>query len=179
MTDSDPEVKSGTAGKAGMIAIATALIGAATTIAVAYINKGTPATEVKPSTPPPTQISSSEASPNSAPTPALDPQPAPQQFMPTIHQIAGIWTAQDGEQLEIAQAGSRLTMSGGTMTEAGPLLWQGFGTINDRTVKWTGQFSVNGNQFEMECSGRLTSTGKSIQGICDSMGQKGPFQYTR
>lgn len=173
MTDLDPEVKSGTVGKAGMIAIATALIGAATTISVAYINKGTTAAEVKPNPPTPGPRSDPQ------PAPEPEPQPAPQPLMQTARQVGGVWTAQDGEQMEVSQSGSRLTLSGGTMTEAGALVWQGYGNINDRNIKWTAQVSANGNQVEAECGGRLTTSGNSIQGMCDMMGQKIPFEYSR
>jgi hypothetical protein len=167
MTDSDTEVKSGTAHKAGMIAIATALIGAATTISVAYITKSTPSEQVRPSPPAP------------GPDIERDVVPAPQPLMQTNRNVAGLWTASDGEQMEIVQTGSQLTMNGGVMTAAGSIIWQGYGRINDRNISWTGQFAMNGNQVEGECTGRLTSGNNSIQGMCEMLGQRAPFVYSR
>ena len=99
--------------------------------------------------------------------------------MQTTRNVAGVWTAQDGEQLEIAQSGTQLTLNGGTMTQAGAVIWQGYGRINDRDIKWTAQVAVNSNQVEAECAGRLTTGGNSLQGTCDLMGQKIPFIYSR
>jgi hypothetical protein len=169
MADMDSEVKGG-GSKAGAIAIATALIGAITTISVAYINRGTPTEQAKPQPGP--------ATPDPQPVPVKD-DPAPQPLLQTPRQVAGMWTAQDGEQMEIAQTGSQLTLNGGTMTEAGTVVWQGLGRISDRDIKWTGQFTINGNQLEAECAGRLTTAGNGIQGTCDLLGQKVPFIYRR
>jgi hypothetical protein len=183
MAETDTEGKGSGTSKAGSIAIATALIGAVTTISVAYINKGSPAAEVKPA-----PVATTAAAPNAEPAAqpaatqpvtAEEPIIPPQPLMQTTHNVGGIWNAAGGEQMEIRQSGSQLVVNTGVMTENGPVLVQGYGRINERKLNWTAQAAGNGGQIEIECVGRLTTNGNSIQGTCDVMGQQLPFQYTR
>ncbi len=188
MADTQDDVKGGSS-KAGSIAIATALIGAVTTISVAYINKGTPSEVVKPApvAPGPAPQQDSQQGPQAQQGSSADnklaedadPPIAPQSLMQTARNVAGRWNAANGEEMEITQNGTQLVVNGGVMSEVGPIVWQGYGRIADRKLSWTAQAAANGNQIEIECSGRLTTSGNSIQGTCDVMGQQQPFQYTR
>lgn len=186
MADTDPEVKGSS--KAGSIAIATALIGAVTTISVAYINKGTPAAEVRQEPAKPASSSGGGPSETGSTPPSQpasnvvaedEPVIQPQPLMQTPRNVAGIWNAANGEQMEISQNGSQLVVNGGVMADFGPIVWQGYGRITDRKLSWTAQAAANGNQVEIECTGRLTTSGNSIQGTCDVLGQQQTFQYTR
>lgn len=181
MADTDPEVKGSGTSKAVYITIVTALITAGTTISVAYINRAQPAPVVNPDPPSPKSAPDNDREAPPAPDPVVDEEPVipPQQLMQTTRNVAGLWNAQGGEQMEIAQTGSQLVVSGGVMTEAGVIVWQGYGRITDRKLSWTAQAAANGNQVEIECTGRLTTSGNSIQGVCDILGQQQAFQYTR
>jgi hypothetical protein len=174
MAKEDAEVKSGGPGMAASVAIATAIIGAVTTISVAYINKSDAPEKPRNDS----EIIDNKGLPS--PPDAVEPPKDVQSFAaPVVANIAGVWRAQDGEEMEIGQMGRRLTFSTMTMTEAGPIAAQGVGKIDDRLVSWDMQLWVQGNQVEADCSGRLTTSGRSLQGTCDLMGQKVPFIYNR
>lgn len=183
MADTDADVKGSGTSKAGSIAIATALIGAVTTISVAYIQKDTPAPVVKsdPANPQPAPQPAPQSNVQAETIPAAnnDADIQPQPLMQTPRNVAGLWNAANGEQMEITQNGTQLVVNGGVMSEVGPIVWQGYGRIADRKLSWTAQAAANGNQIEIECSGRLTTSGNSIQGTCDVLGQQQAFQYTR
>lgn len=173
MAKEDAEVKSGP-GMAASVAIATAIIGAVTTISVAYINKGGSPEK------PPVEIDEKDNKGLPAPPDATESTDGPQHFSaPAIANVAGLWRAQDGEELEIGQAGSRLTFSTATMSAGVPISGQGVGRIEDRNISWAMQLNANGNQVEADCKGRLTSSGRSLQGTCEMMGEKIPFIYAR
>lgn len=179
MADTDTDVKGSGTSKAGSIAIATALIGAVTTISVAYINKGTPSAVVKtdPERTQPAPEPRQETQPASNPVVEDEPAIQPQPLMQTTRNVAGLWTAANGEEMEIEQANTQLVVSGGAMADFGPIVWQGYGRIADRKVSWTAQAAANGNQIEMVCTGRLTTDSNTIEGTCEAMGQQQPFQY--
>jgi hypothetical protein len=181
MADMEPEVKGSAGSKTGMIALATALIGAATTISVAYINRSTPAAEVRPAPAQPQTDGQSQGQSQPAPNPVeVDvPSVQPQPLMQTTRNVAGLWTASDGEQMEISQTGAQIVVTGAGMSENGVVVMQGFGRIEDRKLSWTAQVAANGGQAEMDCTGRLTSNGNSIQGVCDAFGQQHAFQFSR
>lgn len=179
MAEDNAEVKSGP-GLAASVAIATAIIGAVTTISVAYINSdgpsGAPAERVEPvdnrDVPQPVDPT--------APTDEAFQTDEVQQFAaPVVANVAGVWRAQDGEELEIGQSGTRLTFATVTMSGAGPISAQGVGRIDDRNLSWSMQLYVQGQQVETDCNGRLTTSGRSLQGACELMGQKVPFIYTK
>jgi hypothetical protein len=159
-----------------MIAIATALITAGTTISVAYISKSS---------------SAPSPSPNSGPSPAVNPAPvatpnvAPQPAYQTVQQaanIAGNWRSPDNsEQLFIQQNGGQISLSlQGSNTQLGYYTATGQGTVNGRDATYAIKMVLaNGQSVEVECALRLISDSSSLQGTCGSFGKNAPGIYVR
>ncbi len=173
---------SGGMSKSGMIAIATALITAGTTIAVAYINRddGPKAAPAPAPSPAPT----GGPAPVQGYTPAAAPQqpvqPAPQQFVAAPPDISGRWrTPDNSEVLDVNQSGGQLALAAQGNTALGYMTGNGQGQINGRNVSFVLGMTVQGNPIEVECSGQLTSTGNSIQGTCTTFGKTMPMLYVR
>lgn len=182
MADEDTEVKAGSS-KAGHIAIATALIGAITTISVAYINKG----DSTPAPPPEPIVASSSGGEGGEPSSSGGDAPVqtssgsiePQPLMETNSNIGGTWRAADGEELQIVQRGASLILSTAAITEAGPTMLEGAGNVKGRDLSWTMQLSAQGGMIESDCAGKVTKSGRTIQGTCEILGQQLPFLYNR
>jgi hypothetical protein len=166
------------------VAIATAIITAITTISVAFINRPQPNVIPKPDPviqPEPVK----PIAPDDVLPPLEDiirdaPKPAPVIPLASIGpaNIGGQWHSVDGsEQLFINQSGASFSITDHIITPNGPATASGAGSIIGRVMTWTA--NINGLPIELECKGKVTSNGQSIQATCEGFDEKNAGVYVR